>query len=85
MANTIVELLAGRVKHAMLGLYDVIQKKLIYNVTFSIEEAKCGFSSVFNVPQKSGKYRIIAYAGLPRQCDGVGIVYRNVLLKQESL
>ena len=75
-----VKIVAGEASHVCLRLYDMQNRVVISTNTFDVGDDK-STSDVrwkFNTPNADGDYRIIAYAGVPGKCKGIGVSYVDV-------
>lgn len=76
----LVKVDAGTAPRVCLRLYDLRNKVGILDQTFAVggDQSISGLRWTFETPNGDGDYRVIAYAGVPGKCDGIGVSYRDV-------
>jgi hypothetical protein len=75
-----VKIVAGEASHVCIRLYDMQNRVGVSVNTFAVGDDKSvsGVRWKFNTPSADGDYRVIAYAGIPGKCNGVGVTYTDV-------
>ena len=75
-----VKVIAGESSHVCLSLYDRTGRTVKASRTFAIGESREAkdLKWEFETPDEDGDWVIIAYAGVPGQCDGVSVSYFDV-------
>ena len=70
----------GKTPQVYLRLYDMQGNAAISGRAFAItgNQGLSGLQWTFETPNEDGDYRVIAYAGVPGKCDGVGVSYVDV-------
>ena len=71
---------AGKTTQVCVRLYDMQKKTGTAGRFFSLgrDQSASNLKWSFETPNVDGDYRVIAYAGVPGKCDGVGVSYRDV-------
>lgn len=75
-----VKIVAGEASHVCIRLYDMQNRVGISANTFAVGDDKSasGVRWKFSTPSADGDYRVIAYAGVPGKCKGVGVSFVDV-------
>ena len=81
-----VKVVAGETSQVCVSLYDMRNKVVVSRRTFAISggNSETGLRCSFETPDGDGDYRIIAYAGMPGKCAGIGVAYMDVKIKVRS-
>lgn len=75
-----VEVECGSAPQVSVRLYDLANKKGVSDRKFDLANGRelSNLRWEFETPLEEGDYRVIAYAGVPGKCDGVGVAYRDI-------